>query len=118
MESKRFRTSGRMSQAVVHGGLVYLAGQVANGRDEDVIGQTRQVLASIDALLAEAGSDRSRLISATVWLASMADYDAMNSVWDAWVPAGQAPARACVESRLARADIRVEIQVLAALKSV
>ncbi len=115
MDPRRIRTSARMSQAVAHGGIVYLAGQVAKRRDEDVAGQTRQVLASVDELLAEAGTDKSRMLMATVWLADIADFDAMNAIWDAWVPLGQAPARACVESRLAREDILVEIRVIAAL---
>ncbi len=116
MDVRRIGAGARMSQAVVHGGVVYLAGQVAKRREEDVAGQTRQVLAAIDELLAAAGSSRTRMLSATVWLARIADFDAMNAVWDAWVPAGHAPARACVESRLARPDILVEIRVIAALE--
>jgi enamine deaminase RidA (YjgF/YER057c/UK114 family) len=116
MELRRVGAGARMSQAVVHGGVVYLAGQVAKRREEDVVGQTRQVLAAIDELLAAAGSSRASMLSATVWLAHIGDFDAMNAVWDAWVPAGLAPARACVESRLARPDILVEIRVIAALE--
>ena len=116
MDVRRIRVGPRMSQAVVHGGVVYLAGQVAKRRDEDVAGQTRQVLAAIDELLAEAGSDKTRILAATVWLARMGDFDAMNAVWDPWVPAGEAPARACVESKLAREDILVEIRVVAAVR--
>lgn len=116
MGVRRIRTGTRMSQAVVHGGVVYLAGQVATRRDEDVAGQTRQVLAAVDELLAEANSDKTRILTATVWLARMADFGAMNAVWDAWVPAGEAPARACVESKLARPDILVEVRVVAAVR--
>ena len=116
MNVTRIRTGARMSQAVVHAGVVYLAGQVAKRREEDVAGQTRQVLAAIDELLAEADSDKTRILAATVWLARMGDFEAMNAVWDAWVPAGEAPARACVESKLAREDILVEIRVVAAVR--
>lgn len=116
METRRFRTGARMSQAVVHGGVVYLAGQVAKHRDQDVAGQTRQALAAVDELLVEAGSDRTRILQATVWLARIADFDAMNAVWDEWVPAGHAPARGCVEAKLAREDILVEIRVVAAAR--
>ena len=116
MEVRRIGTGARMSQAVVHAGVVYLAGQVAKRRDEDVAGQTRQVLAAVDELLAEAGSDKTRILAATVWLAHIGDFDAMNAVWDAWVPPGDAPARACVESKLAREDILVEIRVVAAVR--
>jgi enamine deaminase RidA (YjgF/YER057c/UK114 family) len=112
----RRRTTARMSQIVeypVGAAIVVLAGQVADDGAADVRGQTAQVLAKIDALLAEAGTDRTRLTQAQVWLANAGDYDAMNTVWDAWVPQGCAPARACVESRLADPDLKVEIQVWA-----
>ena len=113
MSIERHESGPRMSQAVVHGGTVYLAGQVADGAS--VAAQTRGVLAKIDALLATVGSDRSRLLSATIWLCSMDDFAEMNGVWDAWVDADAPPARACVESpRLASADFRVEIMVIAA----
>ncbi|MCP1673512.1 enamine deaminase RidA (YjgF/YER057c/UK114 family) [Natronocella acetinitrilica] len=105
----------RMSQAVIHNGTVYLAGQVAEDAAADTAGQTRQVLERIDALLAEAGTDRSHLLSATIWMPDLGDFNAMNGVWDAWVATGRTPARACVEARLARADWRVEIMVTAAL---
>jgi enamine deaminase RidA (YjgF/YER057c/UK114 family) len=118
MTIKRFQTATRMSQAVVHGGTVYLAGQVAqDAGGASVTEQTRNILSRIDGLLAEAGSDKSQLLSATIWLNSMDDFAEMNAVWDAWVPAGNAPCRACVESpRLASPKYTVEIGVIAAVK--
>ena len=111
----RLQVGPRMSQAVCHGGVVHLAGQVADDVALDVSGQTRQVLAAIDRLLEEAGSEKSRILQATVYLADIADFAAMNSVWDAWVPQGHTPARATVEAKLATPAYRVEIQVVAAL---
>ncbi|HLT25864.1 MAG TPA: RidA family protein [Zeimonas sp.] len=111
----RLQTGPRLSQAVRHGGTVYLAGQVAEDVSLDVSGQTRQVLATIDRLLAEAGSDRTRILQATVYLTDIADFAAMNEVWDAWIPAGHTPARATVEAKLAAPGCRVEIQLIAAL---
>lgn len=103
----------RMSQIVAHGDTVYLAGQVAKG--ETVADQTTGILAQIDQLLAKAGTDKSKLISATIWLCSMDDFADMNGIWDAWVDPANPPARACVESpRLATPDFRVEIMVVAA----
>ncbi len=112
---KRLETGPRMSQAVIHGQTVYLAGQVADDTSADVAGQTRQVLASIDRLLAAAGTDKSRILAATVYLADIATFQAMNSAWDAWVAPGHAPARATVEAALATPAYRVEIVVTAAL---
>lgn len=103
-----------MSQAVVSNGMVFLAGQVAGDTSQDVGGQTRQVLAAIDRLLGEAGSDKSRLLSAQIFLADMADFAAMNKVWEAWVVPGQTPARATVQAAMAAPDYRVEIVVTAA----
>lgn len=114
MTIKRFRTGPRMSQAVVCNGLVFLAGQVADDPKQDVTGQTRQVLASIDALLAEAGSDKGRLISAQIFLVDMKDFAAMNAVWESWVTPGQTPARATVQANLAGPQWKVEIMVTAA----
>ena len=114
MTIRRIKTGPRMSQAVVHGGTVYLAGQVADDPSADVAGQTRQILAKIDALLAEAGSDKTRILSANIWLADISTFGEMNQVWDAWVPQGHAPARATVESKLAAPQYRVEIGVIAA----
>lgn len=110
----RFETGARMSQAVVHGNTVYLAGQVATDTAADVAGQTRQILASIDRLLAAAGSDKKHLLSATIYLADMATFAEMNSVWDAWVVPGHTPARATVGAPLAAPQYRVEIVVIAA----
>jgi enamine deaminase RidA (YjgF/YER057c/UK114 family) len=106
-----------MSQVVIHGDTVYLAGQVASDcPGATVADQTKSILARIDSLLAEAGSDKSRVITATIWLSDMSDFNEMNAVWDAWVTSGQTPCRACVESaRLASPDYAVEIQVTAAV---
>lgn len=114
MSIVRLKSGPRMSQAVIHGGLVYLAGQVG-APGEDVQAQTRAVLSSIDALLAEAGTDRSRILSATIWLADMGDFAAMNAVWEDWVDQATAPARATGEVRLATDEYKVEIIVVAAL---
>ncbi|GAB4519014.1 MAG: RidA family protein [Roseibium sp.] len=103
----------RMSQAVIHGGLVWLAGQVGNPGDS-VTDQTRTILERIEALLERSGSDKSRILQATIWLASMDDFAEMNAVWDAWVDPANPPARACGESRLATPDYTVEIIVVAA----
>jgi enamine deaminase RidA (YjgF/YER057c/UK114 family) len=114
MSIQRLKAGVRMSQAVIHGDTVYLAGQVADDTGADAAGQTRQILAKIDALLAEAGSSRDRLLSAVVWLADVADYDALNVVWDAWVTPGSPPARACVGAPLAGPEYRIEIGAVAA----
>ncbi|WP_353236557.1 RidA family protein [Diaphorobacter ruginosibacter] len=111
----RLHTNARMSQAVIANGFVFLAGQVATDPAKDVAGQTREILDKIDALLAQAGTDKTRIVQATIWLADHTTFEQMNSVWDAWVPAGHAPARACVESALARPVLSVEIGVVAAL---
>lgn len=109
---ERFETGARMSKIVKHNGIAYLCGQVGDG--ETVAEQTRDCLSRIDALLVKAGSSREHILQAIVWLADMADFNEMNSVWDAWVPEGHAPARACGESKLARPDLKVEIIVTAA----
>jgi enamine deaminase RidA (YjgF/YER057c/UK114 family) len=114
MTIKRIESGARMSQAVVHGGTVYLAGQIG-APGEDASTQTRVVLESIDRLLGEAGTDRSRLLQATIWLADMADFAAMNVVWEEWIGGTNAPTRATGEVRLATPDYRVEIIVTAAL---
>jgi enamine deaminase RidA (YjgF/YER057c/UK114 family) len=113
MSIKRSKVGARMSQCVVHGDTVYLAGQVADDPNTDVAGQTRQILAKVDGLLAEAGSDKSKLLSATVWLSDIRAFDEMNKVWDAWVSPGNTPARACVEAKLARPNLLVEIGFVA-----
>jgi enamine deaminase RidA (YjgF/YER057c/UK114 family) len=114
MAIERIKVGPRMSQAVVHANTVYVAGQVADDPGADVAGQTRQVLAKIDGLLAEAGTDKSKIVLANVWLSDISTFDQMNEVWDAWVTPGKPPARACVESRLARPQLKVEIMVVAA----
>ncbi len=114
MSIQRFHTGPRMSQMVIHKDTVYLAGQVANDPTQDVETQTRQILGQIDALLAEAGTDKSKLLSATIYLADIATFGAMNKAWDAWVDPANAPARATVEAKLAAPQYVVEIQVTAA----
>ncbi|HEU4627477.1 MAG TPA: RidA family protein [Steroidobacteraceae bacterium] len=113
MTINRFDAGPRMSQAVVHNGTVYLAGQVAKGAT--VREQTTQVLKQIDALLKQAGTDKSKLLSATIWLTSMANFSEMNAVWDAWVSPGNPPARATVEAKLASPEYAVEIACICAL---
>ena len=110
---KRFEPGPRMSQAVVHGGLVYLAGQVGTA-GASVTQQTKDILANIDRLLASVGSDKSKILQATIWMASMDDFAEMNAVWDAWVPQGHTPARAAGEAKLATPDYLVEFIVTAA----
>jgi len=114
MSITRHHTNQRMSQIVIHGDTIYLAGQVADDASADVSVQTRQVLQKIDTLLAEAGSDRSKILSAQIWIASMGHFAQMNEVWDAWVAEGHAPARACIETRLASPDLLVEVGIIAA----
>jgi enamine deaminase RidA (YjgF/YER057c/UK114 family) len=114
MSITRHHTNQRMSQIVIHGDTVYLAGQVANDSNANITVQTEQVLQKIDALLTEAGSDKSKILSAQIWLASMGHFAQMNEVWDAWVPEGQAPGRACIEARLASPDLLVEVGIIAA----
>ena len=116
MSIERFHSGPRMSQAVVHNGVVYVAGQVA-APGEDAAIQTRAILASIDRLLTEADTDKSRLLTATIWLADMADFSAMNAVWEDWVAPGDAPPRATVQARLARPEWKIEIVVTAALSA-
>lgn len=114
MSITRNHTNQRMSQIVTHGDTVYLAGQVANDAGADITVQTQQVLQKIDALLAEVGSDNSKILSAQVWIASIGHFAQMNEVWDSWIPEGHAPARACIEARLASPDLLVEIGIIAA----
>ena len=115
MSITRNHTNARMSQSVIHGNTVYLAGQVASDRDANISVQTEQVLEKIEQLLAEAGSDKSHILSAQIWLANIGHFAEMNQVWDAWVPEGDAPARACIEARLASPDLLVEIGIIATL---
>ena len=112
-EIKRLETGPRMSKAVIHNGTVYLAGQIASP-GASATEQTQGVLAEIDRLLAACGSDKTRILSAQIWLADMADFPDMNAVWDSWVPQGHTPARATGESKLATPDYKVEIIVVAA----
>lgn len=109
----RFQTSSRMSQIVIHGDTIYLAGQVGTPY-ESAAAQTREILGKIDALLAEAGSDKTRVLRADIWLSDMRFFDEMNEAWDAWVPEGHAPARACGSASLATAGHWVEILIVAA----
>ena len=115
MSIERLHAGPRMSQAVVHGNTVYLAGQVADKAKGGRVGeQTTEILAAIDRLLAEAGADKTKILSATIYLADIATFAEMNAVWDAWVPAGHAPARATVEAKLAAPAYTVEIACIAA----
>jgi enamine deaminase RidA (YjgF/YER057c/UK114 family) len=115
MTIARLQTGPRMSQAVVHGATVYLAGQVANqAKGKSVGDQTSEILAKIDRLLAEAGSDKTMILSTTIYLADIATFAEMNAIWDAWVPSGHAPARATVEAKPAAPAYTVEIACIAA----
>lgn len=117
MSLTRRHVGKRLSELVMHrsAGLCWLAGQVADDASADITGQTRQVLAQIDRLLAEAGSDKTKIASATIYLPDMADFAAMNAVWEAWVVPGTTPARATVQAKLADPKYRIEIQIVAAL---
>jgi enamine deaminase RidA (YjgF/YER057c/UK114 family) len=117
MTIERRHVGKRLSDLVIHraSSTIYLAGQVAGDPSADITGQTRQVLAAIDALLAEAGSDKTKLLSATIFLPDMANFAAMNAVWEAWVVPGHTPARATVQAKLAGPAYQVEIQAIAAL---
>lgn len=113
MSIKRLHVGPRMSQVVIHGNTVYTAGIVADDANTDVGGQTGQILDKIDAYLQEAGSDKSKILMATIWLSDINDFNNMNAVWDMWVPKDNPPARACVESKLAAPKYKVEIRVVA-----
>ncbi len=110
----RHHGNQRMSQIVIHGDTAYLAGQVAADASANITIQTEQVLAKVDKLLAEAGSDKSRILSAQIWIANIGHFSQMNEVWDTWVPEGNAPARARIEARLASPDLLVEVGIIAA----
>lgn len=116
MTIQRRQVATRYSEAAIHQGTVYLAGQVPRNPEADLSAQTRDVLEQIDVLLAEAGSDRDHLLSVTIYLADLADYEGMNAVWEAWLSAGHAPPRACVQARLADPAWKLEIVVVAAVK--
>jgi enamine deaminase RidA (YjgF/YER057c/UK114 family) len=113
MSITRMNTKTRMSSVVMHNGTVFLCGQVGAG--STVTEQTHDCLVRIDTLLAQAGSSRAHILQAIIWLRDMADFDAMNAVWDAWVPEGHAPARACGEARMAAPELKVEIIITAAV---
>jgi enamine deaminase RidA (YjgF/YER057c/UK114 family) len=113
MNIQRIQPNARMSAAVVANGFVFVSGQVADDTSANVAGQTAQILAKIERILAVAGSSTARMVSANIGLAVAATFNEMNSVWDAWVPAGNPPARACVESKLAFPQYTVEIGVIA-----
>ncbi|MEQ9449124.1 MAG: RidA family protein [Rhodospirillaceae bacterium] len=113
-EIQRHQASSRMSQAVVHNGTIYLAGQVSNADVADVKSQTTAILTQIDALLAKCGSDKSRILSATIYLADIGTFDLMNEAWEAWGASGELPARTTVEAKLAAPQYLVEITVIAA----
>ncbi|MBI3149478.1 MAG: RidA family protein [Betaproteobacteria bacterium] len=114
MSIHRHHVGARLSEMVVYNQTIYLAGQIADDPAADVTSQTRQILANIDRLLEEAGSDKTRLLSCTIYLSDIHDFPAMNAAWDAWVPAGHCPARATVETRLFKPEYKVEIQAIAA----
>jgi enamine deaminase RidA (YjgF/YER057c/UK114 family) len=111
----RFGTGPRMSEAVAYNGILWVAGQLGEPTGS-VADQTRQALAAIDAILAKAGTDKTRILSAQIWLADMATFPEMNTAWDAWVPQGHTPARATGEAKLATPDYKVEVIVTVALK--
>ena len=112
---QRYDVGPRLSELAVHNSVAYLAGQVAEDATQGIAGQTRQVLAEIDALLARAGTDKTRILRAEIYIADMADFPGMNHAWDEWVPAGHALPRATVQAALARPEWKVEIVVTAAV---
>lgn len=111
---QRFHVGARLSETAVHNGTVYLAGQVPDDLTKDLRGQTQEVLAMVDRLLAEVGSDKTCILMAQIFLADIGQIGAMNEVWDAWIPAGHTPPRATVQARMAKADYLIEIAVTAA----
>ena len=112
---QRFDVGARLSEMAIHNGTVYLAGQVPEDASLDIQGQTAQVLAAVDALLERAGTDKTRILMAQIFLPDLNDFDGMNAVWDAWVPAGNAPPRATVQARLARPEWKIEVVATAAV---
>ena len=117
MTIERIHTKQRMSRIVIHNNTVYLCGQVCADATKGITEQTQTMLDKVDALLKEANSDREHILSATLYIKDMKDFAEMNAVWDAWVPEGHAPARACVEASMARPELLVEVSVIAAQKS-
>ena len=116
MSIQRQDTKQRMSRVIIHNDTIYLCGQVCKDSDQGITEQTASMLEKVDELLLQSGSDREHLLSATIYVRDMKDFSDMNAVWDAWVPEGHAPARACVEARMARPELLVEISVIAAVK--
>ncbi|PQJ27134.1 RidA family protein [Rubritalea profundi] len=116
MQIERQETKPRMSRVVKLNGTIYLCGQVCADATQGIEEQTQTMLDKVDGLLLQAGSDREHMLSATIYVRDMEDFAGMNAVWDAWVPEGHAPARACVEARMARPELLVEISVVAAEK--
>jgi len=115
MKIERHEAGPRMSKAVVHGDTVYLSGLVADApKGKSTAEQTKNILSQIESFLARAGTDKSKLLSANIWLTDMASFAEMNAVWDAWIAPGNPPARATVEAKLASPDYKVEIMVVAA----
>ena len=115
MSIQRFDVGPRMSEMAVHNGTVYLAGQIAEDGSQDITGQTQQVLAAIDKLLARAGSVKSKILRAQIYIKDLADFAAMNAVWEAWVVPGHTPPRATVQANLARPEWKIEMVVTAAV---
>ncbi|BFM48232.1 RidA family protein [Marinomonas sp. THO17] len=113
---ERLEVGQRMSRIVKHNGTIYLCGQVAADANAGITEQTQTMLDKVESLLVQAGSDKEHILSATVYIRDMKDFAAMNAVWDAWVPEGHAPARACVEARMARPELLVEVSVVASEK--
>jgi enamine deaminase RidA (YjgF/YER057c/UK114 family) len=112
---RRIDPGPRLSEASIRGDRMYLSGMIPEDTSLDITGQVKQALAEIDALLARGGSDKTKILSAVIWLREIADFAAMNAVWDAWVVPGQAPARATVQARLNDPDMKVEIMVVSAI---
>lgn len=114
MEIKRLHVGKRLSEVAIHNSTIYLAGQIAEDTTQGIVGQTREVLGHVDRLLAEAGSDKTCILSCQIYIADMKDFAGMNEVWDDWVPAGHTPPRATLESKLANPACLVEIVIVAA----
>lgn len=115
MDIKRHNTKKRMSHAVIHNDVAYLCGQVPKDETQDMAEQTRTTLEKVDQLLADIGSHKSKILSATVYIKDMDQFKEMNEIWDSWVEEGSAPARACVEAKMARESLLVEVSVIAAV---
>ncbi len=116
MDIKRLHVGKTLSEAAIHNGVVYLAGQIAEDATQNIEGQTREVLGHVDRLLAEAGSDKTRILMCQIFIADIKDFDAMNAVWNEWVADGAAPPRATVQAMLAKPECLIEMVVSAAQK--